>query len=298
MKRFGSAVSQVASYGLALVAAAFAFSASAAQQGFATVQAIKFGTAQYSDDGSTWKSLALGQRLKAGNTIKTDANAVVDLFLKDNGPVLRVTRATTLALTTLTFEKVDGEHIMNTELGLSNGRILGNVRKLAAASKYDVKTPVGTCGIRGTKFDISSGGRISVVSGIVQIMYTKPGDATATTFTVTEGNTFEPTANNGAGGIIPTPSDANRQLNVQIETITTPGSLAVVILPPPPRRPDEPDFGNTNVIPGQTDPHEPVNLTPGVPQTNYAIIVVPGTTNIIFVPITPLPVTSPTGDNP
>jgi hypothetical protein len=163
--------------------------------------------------------------------VRTDDKAVVDLFLRQNGPVVRVTPATTLAMTTLTFERAEEDTIINTELGLSNGRILGSVKKLAAASKYDVKTPKATCGIRGTQFDISANGRTVVIEGTVVVVF-QTATGAIQSFTVTAGFTFNPTANNGEGGVEATPADYNSQVQTEIGAavrIATEGELAIVV---------------------------------------------------------------------
>jgi len=157
--------------------------------------------AEYSSDGTTWKKLEIGMVLKQGSAVKTDKAAVVDLFLKQNGPVVRVTPDTTLKLDKLTFDQADAETVINTELNLSNGRILGNVKKLAAASKYDVKTAKATCGIRGTQFDIASNGKVTVVEGSVTLTFTPTGGAAPVTVTVTAGQTLDPTTAKGQSDV-------------------------------------------------------------------------------------------------
>jgi hypothetical protein len=241
MKQFGRFLTKAVAYGVA-VAAVCSLVSSQAAEGKATVRSIRFGAAEYSDDGVTWKTLAIGNVLKTGQTVKTDAKAVVDLFLKDNGPVVRVTPATSLKLTTLTFEEAADETVITTELGLSNGRILGAVKKLAAASKYDVNTPVGTCSIRGTQYDISVSGRATVLEGTVVVRYTSPTGAIGT-FVVQVGQTFDPAANNGEGGVAPTPPAEQQSSSKEIEasiriTTTTPIDLVTIVAPPKP--PDQP----------------------------------------------------------
>lgn len=227
MKQYGRLFAKLVACGVALVAATVVCSTQAAQ-GTAKVQAVRGGDAEYTEDGSTWKKLNPGMVLKAGSTVKTDAAATVDLFLKANGPVVRVTPGTSLALTTLTFDEADGETVITTELGLSSGRILGAVKKLAAASKYEVKTPTGTCGIRGTKFDISANGRVLVVEGTVVVVYTVNG--VATTFVVQVNQMFDPTANNGQGAVTDVdPGDAAKLLKeIGDIVVTVPGGIAEV----------------------------------------------------------------------
>lgn len=210
--------------------------AALADQGSAKVQAVRSGSGQYSLDGVTWSALQTGTILNQGATVRTDSMGVVDLYLGDNGPTVRLTPSTTLSLTTLTITQAAGEKVVNTELGLKTGRIQGVVRKLSASSRYDVKTPVGTCGIRGTKYEISASGRVTVEEGKVKVYYTAPGSTTPTEFEVQPGYTFDPMLNNGRGGVIPTPVSLQDQLREDLRamrTVTTEEEVVEIWLPSP-----------------------------------------------------------------
>jgi hypothetical protein len=54
------------------------------------------------------------------------------------------------------------------------------VKKMSAASKYEVKIPNGVAGIRGTVYDISAEGVVKVLSGSVVLAYVGP-DGTVVT---------------------------------------------------------------------------------------------------------------------
>lgn len=176
-----------------------------AEQGSAKVVAVRSGAAQYSEDGATWVPLQKGTVLRQGATIKTDSMGVIDLTLGANGQLVRLTPATTLALSTLSIDQGAGETVVNTDLGLSTGRIQGVVRKMSKSSRYEVKTPVGTCGIRGTQYDISATGKVVIEQGLTEMLYTPVGQGTPTRFETGSGYTFDPTLNNGRGGVVPTP---------------------------------------------------------------------------------------------
>jgi len=135
--------------------------------------------------------LKVGKVLKAGAVVKTAADSQVDLFLKKNGPVVRLTADTTLGLDKLLFDDTGAETVVETQLNLVNGRIMGNVKKLAAASRYEVKVPTGTVGIRGTEYDISASGLVHVVTGEVLVTYVSPAGK-VTTMAVKEGEWFIP----------------------------------------------------------------------------------------------------------
>ena len=189
------------------------------KQGKAIVRAITKGTAKYKDTASgitEWVPLKVDTVLKEGAVIETDATGVVDLFLGVNGPVVRVTPATQLALDKLTFSRAGGEVVIETQLDLKAGTILGTVKKLAAASKYEVKTPVGVCGIRGTEYCISADGKITVLKGWVRINFSLPGRPPII-IDVKEGQTVIPPTATTPGQIITTPDDV--KIQIMTETI-------------------------------------------------------------------------------
>ncbi len=177
------------------VAAAMLVTTAEAKVNKAIVRAVR-GTADVSmDKGSTWKPVRVGSQLSPNTTIRTGVGSVVDLFLGDNGPVVRVTADTEMGIDRLDSEGNGVDKVIETQLDLKNGRILGNVKKLADASKYEVKTPVGVAGIRGTEYDISANGTVHVISGVVQVVYvdmSDPANPKTTTVTVTEGQTARP----------------------------------------------------------------------------------------------------------
>jgi len=191
--------------GYALVAAcSFAFSTQAEPlKGKAVVRAVR-GTAQYNAKNQGFKPVKVGMIFSSDTVIRTAPASQVDLFLGDNGPVLRTTEDTDLGLDKLTVENIGNEKIIETQLNLRSGRILGNVKKMAAASRYEVKTPRGVAAIRGTEFDIRADGTVTVVSGTVVMAWTSPGGRVATG-TVNPGQTgTPPTTPDGQPNIGPT----------------------------------------------------------------------------------------------
>jgi hypothetical protein len=205
--------------GFAVAVAAFVGSShvqAAAELNEAIVRGVR-GTANYSTDrGSNWRDLKVGTKLKQNSVIRTAPGSVVDLFLSDNGPVVRVTENTTMGIDRLTIDSSGVEKIIETQLDLRSGRILGNVKKLAAASKYEVKTPQGVAGIRGTRYDISADGRVSITEGDAVVVYVIGGRTS--TANVRAGQTARPPTT--AGGdptlVALTPAEVttiNNQIN-------------------------------------------------------------------------------------
>lgn len=246
MKNVGRISIQVVGWSLAAVACALLLTAHAAQ-GSARVQAIRAGSAQYTTDGTAWNPLETGTVLDAGATVRTDAMGVVDLSLGKCGGNVRLMPGTTLALNTLSFDQGGGETVVNTELGLSTGRIQGVVKRLSAASRFEIKTPVGTCGIRGTKYEVSATGRVTVLEGLVEVFYTPAGATAPVKFDVPAGYTFDPSENGGRGGVMPTPANVQDQLEQEFSEmggVVTEAEKVQLWIPMPtwniPDRPFEP----------------------------------------------------------
>jgi len=140
----------LASLGAMLMAALWLLTAStqAATPGAAEVKKV-VGTATYTD-GQGGGPIKEGQVLLAGATITTGAGSYVDLDLKVNGNALRIEADTTLSLNKLEYTKAI-DTVVNTELDVKKGSAVANVvNKLSKASKYEIKTPAGVAGIRGT----------------------------------------------------------------------------------------------------------------------------------------------------
>jgi len=117
-----------------------------------------------------------GTFLEQGVSIKTDKNSEA-VLLFSNGTTMTVKPGTTLALdefleTPFDSTKVDYTHLKSepstskTKVTVSEGSIVGDVCKLNKGSTFNIGTPVGVAGIRGTLIQVTvnttTGGQISV----------------------------------------------------------------------------------------------------------------------------------------
>ncbi len=150
------------------------------------------GAAQYSSGNKVWRPLHVGDVLKPGTVIQTASESTVDIVLgnEDETPaatpiirrfnytsqdaqqnIVRLRENTVLALDKVNFEQTGADVVTDIQLDLRSGRIFGNVKKLYAASRFEVKLPNGVAGIRGTLFDLSANGILTVFFGSVVISY-------------------------------------------------------------------------------------------------------------------------------
>lgn len=176
------------------------------QQGSAKVQSIR-GSAKYSLGGGVWVPLKTGTTLKPGALIQTAAESIVDLYMGENGPVLRVTPNTTVGLEKMAFAGKGADGVVETRLDLKNGTIIGNVKKLAKASKYEIKTPNGVAGIRGTDFVVTAK---LLPDGTYEVTFTSV-DGTLVVAAIVNGNPETVVLNSGeswtpGSEVVPTPA--------------------------------------------------------------------------------------------
>lgn len=217
-----------------------------AEGGKAIVRAVR-GSADYSD-GSSWAGLKVGRVLHGGAKIRTSPGSSVDLFLDVNGPVVRVTADTELGLDKLTVEQTGADAVIDTQLDLKSGRILGKVNKLAAASHYDIKTPNGVASIKGTEYDISANGTVRILSGSAMVGYNRNG--TPSQARVNAGEVFSPAG--GVGAIDPqTLKEAVSQIRDSVDKAVSPEATVVIV------KPGEPFVSPTNPKGGETTSSSP-----------------------------------------
>jgi hypothetical protein len=151
MKRFQT----IAAY-LMVLALAVASSLRAAEpgriQGHATVRTVH-GVATYSFGGVT-KDLKPGMMLDPGVTVNTGADSYVYLNINGSMSAVRVSAETTLVLEKM--DRIGGrEGDTETMLNIQAGSILGQVQKVGANSRYEITTPHGVAGIRGTDWSVN-----------------------------------------------------------------------------------------------------------------------------------------------
>jgi hypothetical protein len=227
------------------------------KQGVVTIVRIHGDATFTTDSGATWQPLKLGAILQPGAVIKTAPDATVDIVLGQTPVavsqgggvginnagayaaglpptsamsstvavqqnVIRMLGGTELAIDTLTFSNTGAETTSDTELDLKSGKIFGNVKKISAMSKYEIKTPVGVAGIRGTSFSLGSDGSVICTEGSVVIAATVMinGVATLVTVTVDQGEEFNPANYSPSAPVTTISGDITDAINAQLNAMT------------------------------------------------------------------------------
>lgn len=195
------------------------------------------GAARYSTGNNVWQPLKVGDVLKAGSVVQTAADSFVDVVLNDSESaavraggagaasstaasqmsyrpsseqdVVRVLPDTMLGIDRLSSVDTGADKVTETQLDLKSGKIFGTVKKMSAASRFEVKIPNGVAGVRGTVYLISADGVVSVLAGSMVLAYTKP-DGSVITQVVTAGWQFDPRT----GELTPIPPAVLRRMEL------------------------------------------------------------------------------------
>ncbi|HUD46392.1 MAG TPA: FecR domain-containing protein [Candidatus Baltobacteraceae bacterium] len=203
-------------------------------QGKATVRA-KHGDVSYQVGGS-WVPLPINTELDAGVIIRTGPNSTVDLSVNGLSSALRIEPDTTLAIPTMTRSDTSRDADQDTMLDLQDGAILGNVKKITANSRYEIKTAHGVAGIRGTDYHVRSkleaDGRhtvtfTSITGQVIVSAVIDPGGPTVVKV-LRDGESWTP----GYGDVVPTPIYELQLYETGIASLL--GSITPIGQPPQP----------------------------------------------------------------
>lgn len=163
----------------ALLSMVFALNLAAqTQSGLIKAARVQGQVFRIAADGSR-SELKNGDRVTETDTVATENGASVVLVFQ-NGSTVRVAPSSRLKIEEFKMDPL-GEGIdlskmteepapSQTKLDLAFGEIVGDVKKLKGSSNYNIKTPVGAAGIRGT---------------IYRIVFRPTGDGKAFNFQVT-----------------------------------------------------------------------------------------------------------------
>ncbi|MDB6059884.1 MAG: FecR protein, partial [Verrucomicrobiales bacterium] len=139
---------------LALVVLTASAEAAAMKKSKAKAHGVR-GDVQYRVADGPWMAVHNGDEFDSQTSIKTiGPDAVVNLSIAHNNSSVRVLPNTMMRIENLNFVGgADGDS--ETMLNVQSGTIVGSVEKLSRASHYEIRTPNGVAGIRGTDYAIS-----------------------------------------------------------------------------------------------------------------------------------------------
>src|SRR5687768_9777742 len=161
------------------------------------------GTASAFAPGSSPASVKVKDIFGPGTTVKTDKGSSVDLFFGKSIGTMRLEESGTLVIDKFTLTETGADTVADIQLNLPEGTILGNVNKLSAASKYEIKVPNGVAGIRGTTLLASAASYFVLLEGALVFVHVPPGgNPTPYTLTAPPPVYFSPLE-----GVKPAPQD-------------------------------------------------------------------------------------------
>jgi hypothetical protein len=120
----------------------------------ATVTSIR-GEVSVKLAGGDWQPAVNGMVLHELDELKTAKKAYAKLLLDERGSTgqVEVKEHSHLRLNTLQWGAAEGEKV--TLLDLAIGKVLIHAEKLKGKSKFEVRTPTSTTGVRGTIFEVA-----------------------------------------------------------------------------------------------------------------------------------------------
>jgi hypothetical protein len=148
------------------------------------------GDAAYSSKDGAWVPLAVGTKLYAGDKVKTGAGSHVDIDIGGNVGIVQVAPKSLFIIDKITSTDGGSERITETQLKVEGGAIYAKINRLAKGSRYEISTPKGIAGIRGTAVYCTADCQVTVVDGMAGVAY--PNGGGADTFIVHSGETVGP----------------------------------------------------------------------------------------------------------
>jgi hypothetical protein len=134
---------------------------------YAAVRAVR-GSVNFEANGTN-ANARVGRNFKAGTRITVGRRSGADLYLGENGPVLRMTENSKVQLVRLNMWRRQKETVVDTMIEVESGRVLGYVKPLSPESSYLIKTRGGIIRVRGTEFAISADGSCNVLVGMAEV---------------------------------------------------------------------------------------------------------------------------------
>lgn len=194
------------------------------------------GTASASAPGGSPAPIKMKDIYGPGTTIKTDKASSVDLFFGKSLGTMRLEESGTLIIDKFTLNETGADTVADVQLNLPEGTILGNVNKLSAASKYEIKVPRGVAGIRGTTLLASAASYFVLLEGALVYVDVPPGgNPTPYTMQAPPAVYFSPLE-----GVKPAPDDLVN--SVKMRLANPPGIDVAREHVPPAVRDDRPPF--------------------------------------------------------
>lgn len=150
------------------------------------------GDVRYSTKNGAWVAAVIGTKLYAGDKVKTGAGSHVDIDLGGNVGIIQVASRSLFVIEKITSTDTGAERVTETQIAINDGAIYAKINKLAKGSRYEIATPKGIAGIRGTAVYVTADGQVTVLDGEAVVVYPN-GSGGVDTYIVKAGQTVGPT---------------------------------------------------------------------------------------------------------
>jgi hypothetical protein len=185
--------------------------AAESQPGKATVRGI-LGHAQFARGNNQFTVLGPGMDLRSGDLIQTASKSAIELDFGDQVGSVRLTESAVLVLGKIGAADTNSSAGSDLQLDLRSGELLGNVRRVPAGSRFEIKTPVGLAQVVEGQFRVNTEGYVVVVAGKVMFAHVPAtGEPTANALTAPPAVYFSP-----AEGVRPAPKPLAREVTKQL----------------------------------------------------------------------------------
>src|ERR1051325_2476845 len=149
------------------------------------------GDVRYSAGGGNFVPVSIGTKLHEGDVIKTGRGSHVDIDLGNHVGLVQIAPHSTAVVRTATMTDTAADSVTETDFDLKEGAMFFKVNKLAKASRFEITTPKGIAGVRGTTGSMTADGVLTVGEGMAGAAY--PNNGNVETFIVHGGETVGPT---------------------------------------------------------------------------------------------------------
>lgn len=191
---FMNSISKRLFQALAAVVFLLAVSPALAQQTVDRVAVINAiaGDVRYSSKDGAWVAAAIGIKLYAGDKVKTGAGSHADVDIGGNVGIIQVAPQSVFVIDKITSTDAGADRVTETQVSVNEGAIYAKINKLAKGSRYEIASPKGIAGIRGTAVYATADGQVTILDGSAGAAYPN-GAGGVDTFIVNAGQTVGPT---------------------------------------------------------------------------------------------------------
>ncbi len=142
-------------------------------QGTVEVRGL-IGSASYSALGGAATPLQARASVPIGAVIKTPSGSAVDLSFSHHAGTVRLLQNSTLSLDRFSVAGSTVGTVVDVQLDLREGSMLGLEKKLPNSSKYQIKVAHGIADLGGAKYRIDAQGHLVVLEGAGLFIFVAP----------------------------------------------------------------------------------------------------------------------------